>query len=72
MLVSDVFFFFLSYFTGFNEKQRKRERRRFEHANINKDGLLSRDELISMFHPEESPNMFGVIVEVRCRCVFSS
>ncbi|KAL9986034.1 hypothetical protein ACROYT_G000091 [Oculina patagonica] len=48
---------------GFNEKKRKRERRRFEHANINKDGLLSRDELISMFHPEESPNMFGVIVE---------
>ena len=27
--------------------------------------MLSRDELISMFHPEESANMFGVIVEVR-------
>ena len=43
----------------------KRERRRFEHADKNKDGLLSRDELISMFHPEENPSMFGVIVEVR-------
>ena len=49
---------------GFTEKQKRRDRRRFEHADANRDSLLSRDELISLFHPEESANMFGVIVEV--------
>lgn len=48
---------------GFTEKQKRRDRRRFEHADANRDSLLSRDELISLFHPEESANMFGVIVE---------
>jgi len=48
---------------GFTEQQREREERRFKRADVNKDGGLSRDELISMFHPEESPHMFAVIVE---------
>jgi len=48
---------------GFTEKQKKRDKRRFDHANAKEDGLLSRDGLISMFHPEENPNMFGIIVE---------
>ncbi|XP_022799420.1 calumenin-A-like isoform X4 [Stylophora pistillata] len=48
---------------GFTEKQERRDSKRFEHADVNRDGLLSRDELISLFHPEESANMFGVIVE---------
>ena len=59
-------------FTAFTAEQRKRDRRRFGHADAVKDGGLSRDELISMFHPEENPHMFTVIVDVRFRylCVF--
>lgn len=48
---------------GVTEKQKQRDRRRFDHAREKEDGLLSRDGLISMFHPEENPNMFGIIVE---------
>ena len=60
------------FFTAFTAEQRKRDRRRFGHADVDKDGGLSRDELISMFHPEENPHMFTVIVGVRfCYfCVF--
>ncbi|XP_073243174.1 calumenin-B-like [Porites lutea] len=47
---------------AFTAEQRKRDRRRFGHADVDKDGGLSRDELISMFHPEENPHMFTVIV----------
>ena len=53
-----------SFFTGFKEQQKERVKRRFDQADVDKDGALSRDELISMFHPEESPHMFAVIVEV--------
>jgi len=48
---------------GFTEKQKQRDKRRFDQANDKEDGLLSRDGLISVFHPEENPNMFGIIVE---------
>ena len=58
------------YFIAFTEQQRKREKRRFDRADVNTDSGLSRDELISMFHPEESPHMFGVIVEVRFATFF--
>ena len=60
------------FFTAFTAEQRKRDRRRFGQADVDKDGGLSRDELISMFHPEENPHMFTVIVGVRFRyfCVF--
>ena len=60
------------FFTAFTAEQRKRDRRRFGHADVDKDGGLSRDKLISMFHPEENPHMFTVIVNVRFRylCVF--
>ena len=60
------------FFTAFTAEQRKRDRRRFGHADVDKDGGLSRDELISIFHPEENPHMFTVIVGVRFRyfCVF--
>ena len=60
------------FFTAFTAEQRKRDRRRFGQADVDKDGGLSRDELISMFHPEENPHMFTVIVNVRFRylCVF--
>ena len=61
-----------SHFSGFTEKQKQRDKRRFDQANDKEDGLLSRDGLISMFHPEENPNMFGIIVEVRFRCVLCS
>ena len=60
------------YLAGVTEKQKQRDRRRFEHASEKEAGLLSRDGLISMFHPEENPNMFGIIVEVRFCCVLCS
>ena len=50
---------------AFREQQRKRDKRRFSFADLNKSGWLSSDELLSVFHPEESPHMFAVIVEVR-------
>ena len=55
------------FFTAFTAEQRKRDRRRFGHADVDTDGGLSRDELISMFHPEENPHMFTVVVGVRIR-----
>ena len=60
------------YLAGVTEKQKQRDRRRFEHASEKEAGLLSRDGLISMFHPEENSNMFGIIVEVRFCCVLCS
>lgn len=44
------------------EEQKKR---RFNHADEDKDGYLSQDEIISMFHPEEMPHMFDVVIDVR-------
>ena len=59
--------FFLS--AQLTSQQTKRDRRRFNHADLNKDKRLSRDELVLIYHPEESPRMFAVIVEVRqCSC----
>lgn len=37
--------------------------RRFDHADADKDGHLNIDELTSMFHPEERPHMFDVVIE---------
>ncbi|KAJ7342694.1 hypothetical protein OS493_040662, partial [Desmophyllum pertusum] len=48
---------------SFHRETKKRERRRFEHANVNKDSLLSSDELIPCFILKKVQNMFGVIVE---------
>lgn len=48
---------------AFTEQQRKRDKRRFSFADLNKNGWLSSDELLSVFHPEENPHMFAVIVE---------
>ena len=50
---------------AFTEQQRKRDKRRFSFADLNKNGWLSSDELLSVFHPEENPHMFAIIVEVR-------
>ena len=54
-----------SYYTAFTEQQKKRDNKRYTTADLNKDGALSSDELVSMFHPEESAHMSPVIVEVR-------
>lgn len=48
---------------AFTEQQRKRDKRRFSFADLNKNGWLSSDELLSVFHPEENPHMFAIIVE---------
>ena len=71
-LLPHLFGWLFFFSTAFTAEQRKRDRRRFGQADVDKDGGLSRDELISMFHPEENPHMFTVIVGVRFRyfCVF--
>ena len=71
-LLPHLFGWLFFFSTAFTAEQRKRNRRRFGQADVDKDGGLSRDELISMFHPEENPHMFTVIVGVRFRyfCVF--
>lgn len=48
---------------AFTEQQKKRDNKRYTTADLNKDGALSSDELVSMFHPEESAHMSPVIVE---------
>ncbi|XP_078368289.1 calumenin-like [Oculina patagonica] len=45
---------------GLTEEQKKR---RFNHADTDKDELLSQDEINSMFHPEEKAHMLDVIVD---------
>lgn len=42
------------------EEQKKR---RFNHADEDKDGQLSQDEIISMFHPEERSHMYDVVID---------
>lgn len=49
------------------EEQKKR---RFNHADEDKDGQLSQDEIISMFHPEERTHMYDVVIDVRFSSVF--
>lgn len=43
----------------------EKKRKRFKVADADKDGLLNTDEVTSMFHPEERPHMFEVIIDVR-------
>lgn len=43
----------------------EKKRKRFNVADADKDGLLNTDEVTSMFHPEERPHMFEVIIDVR-------
>lgn len=43
----------------------EQKRKRFNVADADKDGLLNTDEVTSMFHPEERPHMFEVIIDVR-------
>ena len=49
-------------FTAVTEEQKKR---RFNLADADEDGGLTQDEMVSMFHPEEKPHMFDVVVDVR-------
>lgn len=49
------------------EEQKKR---RFNHADEDKDGQLSQDEIISMFHPEERSHMYDVVIDVRFSSLF--
>lgn len=42
------------------EEQKKR---RFNHADEDKNGWLTQDEITSMFHPEEKPHMFDIVVD---------
>lgn len=42
----------------------EQKRRRFNQADEDKKGWLTSDEIISMFHPEEKPHMFDVVVDV--------
>lgn len=42
------------------EEQKKK---RFDQADADKDGGLMADEFISMFHPEETPHMFDVVID---------
>ena len=51
------------------EEQKKR---RFNHADEDKDGQLSQDEIISMFHPEERSHMYDVVIDVRFSSLFFS
>lgn len=37
--------------------------KRFRQADEDNSGFLTKDEIISMFHPEESPHMFDVVSE---------
>jgi len=39
-------------------------KRRFNHADTDKDEFLSSNELNSMFHAEDKPHMHDVICEV--------
>lgn len=41
----------------------EKKRKRFKVADADKDGLLNTDEVTSMFHPEERPHMFEVIID---------
>lgn len=49
------------------EEQKKR---RFNHADEDKDGQLSQDEIISMFHPEERSHMYDVVIDVGFSSLF--
>lgn len=42
----------------------KRDKRRWEKADENEDGMLSREEFRNFIHPEESEQMHDVIVQV--------
>lgn len=50
----------------------EKKRKRFKVADADKDGLLNTDEVTSMFHPEERPHMFEVIIDVRFFFFFPS
>lgn len=41
----------------------EQKRKRFNVADADKDGFLNTDEVTSMFHPEERPHMFEVIID---------
>ncbi|CAB4004659.1 calumenin isoform X1 [Paramuricea clavata] len=57
---------YIAMFTGNNlpkKQQLKSDERRFDKADMNGDGLLSREELTFFLHPEESSLMTDVVAE---------
>ena len=42
---------------------KRRDRRRWEKADLDKDDKLTKDELTSFLHPEEIDHMKGIMVE---------
>lgn len=64
LLIIIIIFIIIQYLfaTVATEEQK---RKRFNVADADKDGLLNTDEVTSMFHPEERPHMFEVIIDVR-------
>ena len=49
--------------TGTSER-RKKDERRWKHADKDGDNVLTRDEFLDFLHPEESDKMKDLVVEV--------
>jgi hypothetical protein len=50
-----------------------RDKRRFDMADVDKDGKLGTEEFVYFIHPEESKHMGGIIIDVsQCACLFVS
>ena len=43
----------------------KRDKRRFERADGDDDKALDKDEYVRFMHPEESPDMADIVIDVR-------
>lgn len=46
-----------------HRRTRRRDERRWDQADIDGDGSLSKEEFVLFLHPEESPRMHPVVVE---------
>ena len=46
------------------KEMKERDKKRFDHADMNGDGTLSKEELNMMLHPEEYPHMMAWTVQV--------
>ena len=42
----------------------RRDARKFEAADLDKDGKLDKEEYSSFLHPEETPHMQDIVVQV--------
>lgn len=65
-LIMIIYFYISEDEANENHKEMiERDRRRWEAADVNKDGHLTKDEFADFLHPEDATHMQDVVVEVR-------